>query len=122
MTLRIIVTGSRHWTDRQAIAGALAEAEDGSSVKEITPCHGDAPGADTMAGEIAEHYGWRVEVFRADWSKHGNAAGPERNARMVESGADIALAFPYHVSPGTWDCIRRCVAAGIHTRIYPRKP
>ncbi len=49
-------------------------------------------------------------TFEADWSL-GRSAGPARNRRMVEFGADLAVAFPG--GSGTADCVKRIKAAGI---------
>jgi hypothetical protein len=40
-------------------------------------------------------------------------AGPRRNARMVEKGADVCLALPYGASYGTKGCARLAKKAGI---------
>jgi hypothetical protein len=40
-------------------------------------------------------------------------AGPRRNAKMVEKGADICLAMPYGLSYGTKGCARLAKKAGI---------
>ena len=84
-----------------------------NNFSEVTVVHGDAPGADTLAKQVAEEYGMQVEAHPADWRKHGKAAGPLRNQRMVALGADICLAFPEPGSRGTLDCMRRAEAAGI---------
>jgi hypothetical protein len=37
----------------------------------------------------------KVERYRADWAKHGRAAGPIRNKQMLEEGKpDLVVAFP----------------------------
>lgn len=48
---------------------------------------------------------------RADWDNHGRAAGPVRNARMLEWKPDIVIAFAG--GRGTADMVRRAKAAGI---------
>lgn len=62
-------------------------------------------------------------VFAAEWDRLGKRAGPERNARMVRWAAEregsILLAFPGPTSRGTWDCVRRAVAAGLRVLIEP---
>ena len=87
--------------------------------RELVFIHGGAEGCDALVEGIAVAHSARVERYPADWKNRGNAAGPERNARMVKSGASICLAFPTPQSTGTWDCIHRAAAAGIPVRIYP---
>ena len=53
------------------------------------------------------------EVWIADWKTFGKAAGPKRNQAMVDSGADLCIAFPSKGSTGTIDCVERAKAAGI---------
>lgn len=109
---RILITGSRDWTDVDPIRAALLEHGPGVVV------HGAARGADTIAGEIAASLGWLVEAHPADWG-HGRSAGVRRNQAMVDLGADVCLAFPLPGSVGTWDCIRRATAAGIMVVVRP---
>jgi hypothetical protein len=100
---RVLVCGSRHWTDKSRIRRALAQFDPGDVL-----IHGGAQGADTIAGEAARDLGLTVEVFPADWKTHGNAAGPIRNQRMLDEGKPhCVVAFPLPGSIGTWDMIRR---------------
>ena len=114
--MRIIITGSRHWIDRDEIDYLLYWAcqED----EELVIVHGGCPtGADAIADEIARGMDIPVEVHPADWSL-GRRAGPLRNQRMVDLGADACHAFPLADSRGTWDCVRRAEAAGIPVVIH----
>lgn len=112
---RLLVTGSRDWTNADAIAFALG-ACCALFDRRVTLIHGDCPtGADALADEI-----WRalvpdlpVEPHPADWDLHGKAAGPIRNSEMVALGADLCLAFPLEDSRGTRDCMSKAKAAGI---------
>lgn len=143
MTIRVLITGSRRWTDRSAIALAVSDylRERGTSIGRAYPfpvvVHGGAKGADALADAVARSWGWTPEVHPADWSTcaedcdhglniHGNRiycplAGHRRNQRMVDLGADVCLAFPTHDSRGTWDCVRRAEAAGIPVRVAPKR-
>ena len=88
--MRVLVTGSRSWGDREAVWNALSESADINA----TVVHGDCPtGADYLAKAWAKTQpDITEEVYPADWSK-GRSAGPERNAYMVSLGADVCLAF-----------------------------
>lgn len=116
--MRILVTGSRAWTDRTAVTKALFDegvkvSPLGTKWSDITLVHGAARGLDTIAAEIASDLGMQVEAYPADWETFGRAAGHRRNAVMVASGADICLAFPLGESRGTRGCMRLAEKAGI---------
>lgn len=58
-----------------------------------------------------------VRVFKADWDKHGKAAGPIRNQQMLDEGKpDLVLAFAG--GKGTDDMCRRARAAGVEVRRF----
>lgn len=131
MTTRIIVTGSRRWTNRTAIREALAKTA--QTYGTITVVHGAASGADRHASEWAQNwiqYGIQERPYPADWKhcapdcppghrltgRHGEycpTAGTRRNLQMIADGAALVLAFPIGRSPGTRHCIRHAEAAGI---------
>lgn len=74
--------------------------------------HGDATGADRMAGAWAEKRGILVVKFPADWKKYKDGAGPIRNQQMIDTGKPTAVvAFPGKI--GTPDMIRRARKAGL---------
>lgn len=140
--VHVLVTGSRTWDDRQAVADALLDAwHDATQViseqVQFTVVHGDCPtGADAMAKQWAIENGVFHVAVPADWaapcdatctpehrkvsSRHGDycpLAGHRRNQLMVDMGADLVLAFHRSNSRGTADCIRRAKKAGIPVRI-----
>jgi len=113
---RVLVTGSRTWTDTQAIRDALAAVwGDGTAVLVSGACPG---GADRLAEQCWTSWGGTVERHPADWDRYGRAAGPRRNTAMVALGADVCLAFPLGASPGTRHCMRMANAAGMPIRDY----
>lgn len=126
--LRILVTGSRNWTDRKVVWQALMDAIGELCPPGATPTthpfssmtliHGAARGLDTLAAEQAEAFGMQIEPYPADWTTFGKSAGHRRNAVMVASGADVCLAFPLGESRGTRDCMRLAEKAGIHVINY----
>lgn len=111
---RVLVYGSRTWDDAAAVRRVIADLPADAVV-----IHGGAQGADTMAGLWAKARGLRVEVYPADWRKHGKAAGPIRNQQMVDEGKPTdAIGFRMPgTSAGTDDMTRRLVAAGIPHRV-----
>lgn len=118
MTKRVLITGSRKWTDRERIRIALLQVwcELGCE-SDCTLVHGDCPtGADAIAADVWRKAHLPVEAHPADWKNLGRAAGPVRNEEMVQAGADRCLAFPLPDSRGTFDCMKRADRAGIPVR------
>jgi predicted Rossmann-fold nucleotide-binding protein len=91
--MRIIVTGGRDYTDARTVARVLA-AYQAKHPGKHTLVHGGATGADTMAAAVAYTLDWEVEEHLADWETHGKGAGPIRNKKMADAGADGLIAFP----------------------------
>ena len=114
--MRILITGSRRWSDRYIVESVIHFYTVGMS-EHITFVVGDCPtGVDSFISDIAARIpGTSVEEYKADWYEHGKAAGPIRNAAMVASGANVCLAFIFGESRGTRDCIKRAVDAKIKT-------
>lgn len=119
---RILVTGSRNWTDEEVIVAALVPYLGAGTVL----VHGKCPtGADAIAAKWWTAAGGIEEAHPADWQHceptcpinppHGRyrldgtwycpMAGLRRNQEMVDLGAEVCLAF-----------IGQC------TRCYARRP
>ena len=118
--MKVLVTGSRHWTNAALIREELALLSPGSIV-----IHGGARGADAIADAIAKELGLTVREYRADWLEHGLAAGPMRNSDMLRAEhdecdvkVDYVLAFtkPDTKSPGTADMKRKAFGKGIRIK------
>lgn len=122
--MRVLVTGCRDWRNKREVWCALDTVVDDnqSRSREVQLVVGDCKtGADLHARQwvVDDKYGLEPEVYFAEWNRFGNAAGPMRNTKMVDSGADTCLAFWDGHSRGTHDCIEKAVRAGIPVRIYP---
>jgi hypothetical protein len=116
---RILITGSRTWTDENAIRDAMNEAARGNKAGAITVVHGACPrGADSIADRIATRAGAKVERHPADWDTFGRSAGFKRNTKMVDLGADVCLAFIRAGSRGATHTANLAEKAGIETRRY----
>ena len=106
----LLVCGGRDYTDREAAFAALDRADQKRHIEAVV--HGGQRGADALAAEWAIAHRRRELRYDADWAGRGPAAGPERNARMLEKGLpDGVCAFPG--GRGTADMIRRAEAAGL---------
>ena len=140
--MRILVTGSRSWTDEAAIRTALdtiAREAFRAGETEIVVVHGCAKGADMMADRWVRQHRlmWPVRPDRrpANWAKFGRwRAGSIRNAEMVADGADVCLAWiapcekpkcrrpKPHGTHGASECADLAEEAGIRTVRYVPRP
>ena len=124
--MRVLVTGSRDWTDRKTIEDALYDVLVTASGN-VVVVHGACPsGADKIAAEwvdvIGRHdYGLSEERHPALWRPAGvldRSAGFKRNAEMVALGADLCLAFIHSGSRGATHCADLAEKAGIPVRRF----
>lgn len=111
MGIIVVVTGGRNHEDRQRVFASLDCVHNQFTI-DLMVQGGCQTGADLFARQWATAAGVDCRTYAANWGAHGKAAGPIRNARMVEdSKADVVLAFPG--GAGTADCVRKAQAAGI---------
>lgn len=89
---RVLVCGSRHWRDSEAIHHTL-DLHLRLHYGRIEIIHGNARGADLIADSVARGLGLVVHPYPADWNAHGRAAGPIRNRQMLDQHPDVVLAF-----------------------------
>ncbi len=120
--MRLLVCGSRNWTDLGAIHAVLR----GNYSAGSTLVHGHARrGADRIADIYGRQIGWQVERHPADWDRHGNSAGPIRNVEMLAAGRpDAVWAFRSSgISNGTDHMISIATAAGVPVYVvtHPKK-
>lgn len=115
---RLLITGSRDWTNWDTIRDAMYSVwclladRDG----QLVVVHGACPtGADALADEIARANHLVIERHPAEWDKFGKRAGYIRNAGMTLIGADICLAFIRNHSRGATMCADLAERAGIRT-------
>ena len=108
---RLLVTGGRKFTDRDAIERALLDID----VRPDVVIHGASAGTDRIAGEVAKAHNLTVWEFPAQWRRYGNSAGPRRNYQMLVEGRPThVLAFPG--DRGTENMIMQASKAGIPVR------
>lgn len=118
--LRVIVSGDRDSTIvfEDIIRMALNELPQGSTI-----IHGACRGVDLTAQEIAKELGLQFEPFpisKEDWRNLGAYAGPKRNKDMLDSGADLVLAFHPDIrySKGTKDMVLQAYKRGVDCYIH----
>lgn len=110
MEQRVLVCGGRDYDDRDQLFGILDTAHTANPI--ICLIHGAARGADTLAADWALERDVLANAYPANWDRHGNAAGPIRNRRMLEEGKPhMVIAFPG--GKGTANMIIQAEAADI---------
>ena len=112
--MKILITGSRTWTDKKIILKALSKQLDILYI-----IHGGARGADSLAGEAARELKLDVKVYPAEWNKYGKRAGYLRNKQMLDTEKpDLVLAFHKDSSRGTQHTINLARERGIPVEIF----
>lgn len=118
---RLLVTGSRSWTDETVIGQELHRVwTQWGRPQDAVLVVGDADGADRLAARCWQRAGLEVELHRADWDVHGRRAGMIRNAEMVDSGVDFCVAFSVDDSRGTAHCLNAATRSLVPTRVLRR--
>ncbi|QOT19263.1 SLOG family protein [Paenarthrobacter sp. YJN-5] len=124
MPPRLLITGSRGWTDRAVIRDALRDWWDSTGRDpEAILVSGKCPkGADRICEEIWAHNGLTLELHPAKWRKADGsqdmAAGYTRNKAMVDTRPDHLIAFILDKSGGASHCLRYAQKQGIPTTVY----
>ncbi len=108
--MKVLVCGGRDYLDDFTVQYVLSLHHRKTPI--TTLIHGGARGADYLAAKWAAEAGIAAWPFYTDWNKHGKAAGPIRNQRMLDEGKpDLVIAFPG--GKGTAHMVRIARAAGI---------
>lgn len=119
---RLLITGSRTWTNQSVIRAALTDAWHELGGGEVMLVSGAAKGADRMCEHVwREVLGLPVERHPVIWKPYGilnPQAGFARNLEMIQSGADLCIAFIKNNSNGASHCARYARLNGIPTEIW----
>jgi len=119
--MKILITGSRDWTDYQIVFNALVKYYDDKPII----IHGAARGADRISGQIAYGLGYDVLKYPAEWDIYGKSAGPIRNSQMLTENPDIdfVLAFNDDLlnSKGTKDMVSKSIKAGRPVTLFSKE-
>ena len=108
--MKILICGSRIYQDREAIKQYIDTLP-----KDTIIIHGNARGADSIAGYLATVAGLTVQAFTPDWHIYGRAAGLIRNQQMLDEKPDLVVWFSKNLatSRGTSHMISIAMKAGI---------
>lgn len=98
-TIRIIVAGSRKFTDKEFIFEKLDKMLENYEKDDIEFISGMArTGPDAIIFEYAESRGYpKPKEFPADWDNLGKSAGYVRNVEMAKYGTHAAILSLIHI-------------------------
>lgn len=117
---RVIVCGSRTWTNAELIKEVLSELPSRFNVlpSDIVILYGAAKGADTLAAQEADWLHFDLWKFPANWETEGKLAGYKRNDRMLAEHPDLVIAFWDGRSRGTNHMILISKKAGVPVEVH----
>lgn len=106
----VLICGSREYQHESTVKGFIRSLPSTALVIE-----GGAKGVDSLARKFATERKIHVATVPALWSQFHKAAGPKRNAAMLQLKPHAVVAFPVEGSKGTADMINRAKLAGVET-------
>ena len=99
--IKIVIAGCRNYNNYEEaktyINLCISNIRNGNKIIILS---GGASGADKIGERYAKENGFEVELYPADWDKHGRSAGPIRNKLMAEN-CDCVICFWDGKSRGT---------------------
>lgn len=104
--MEIIITGGRDYKDRYTVCTVL------DILKPSLIIQGGASGADDIALQYAKQNNIPYKTYKADWEKHGRAAGPIRNKEMCTRHPE-AMIVAFKGGRGTENCIKEAEKLGM---------
>jgi hypothetical protein len=120
---RVVVCGSRHFRDPLTATARIVQRI-AELPADVVLIHGNAAGADRLAGTAAERVGITVVKFNADWERHSadcrcrgqgwcREAGKRRNLLMLDQQPYLVIAFWNGSSTGTLHTISNARSRGL---------
>lgn len=98
--MKLIIAGGRDFNDYDLIRNEADKFISELEPSSVTIVSGGAKGVDALGEKYARGNNFKIEIFKADWSKYGRAAGPKRNELMAQYASHL-LAFWNGESKGT---------------------
>jgi len=114
--MRVLVTGSCAWKDKEAVYERLSKLSSNTTI-----IHGCSMGVDTFAGSAAKRLGFKVEEFPPDYEIYGKQASAKRNIAMTEAEPDICIAFWNGKSHGTFHTMYEAIIRNIPVDVVMEK-
>jgi hypothetical protein len=112
--MRVIIAGGRDFNDFWVLQDAIEES--GFDIETVVS--GGAKGVDAMGEIFANEMNLKLNIYQADWERHGRAAGPIRNRKMAEH-ADALIALWDGKSRGTKNMIETATKLGL--KVYVKR-
>jgi hypothetical protein len=108
--MRVLVAGSKFWTDWQTLMAALSLVWEPDAVLVTGAC---PEGAEELAAWCWRQWGGRVQRWEFDWDEPHGTVVASRHRRMLEGGADVCLDFGSATGPHALSTMSR--EAGVPT-------
>lgn len=113
----VLSCGGRGYQDRDKVFQALDLLHAKNSITVLVHGACTRKGSKELSGSDRWSHEWAMErgvpslAVPARWGELGDAAGPERNGRMLLFGIEGVVSFPG--GDGTADMVRQAEAAGL---------
>ena len=129
MSIRVIVCGSRNYSDFDESFKVLLRLF-GQVLPDVEIVSGTCRGGDMCGEHFASVCGLPVSRFPADWNRFGKSAGPRRNEQMLQYALQanaFVVAFWDGASKGTRNMVQIARQAGVPVCVvkpgsYPISP
>lgn len=111
MAEKVLIIGSRSWTDEGRIYSFLANYP-----KNTQLIHGGGRGAEQLASGVAKRLGMKEREFKSDVKNFGQAAVAVRNHDMLTRGKPTVVAYFHNnlsKSRATAELVREARGLGI---------
>lgn len=112
--MKILICGGRDYINTEhlhSVLNELLQEFDGP----VAIIHGNAKGADKLAGEYGKLYGYAVISVDANWDFYSKSAGHIRNYWMLKfCEPDLVIAFPG--GRGTAGMVEKARKAGVEVK------
>lgn len=120
--MRVIITGSKHWTQDRYIEDEIVKLEKESrlSGKKLLVIHGGEPGPESIADEVCKARGIDTIVHPAVRA-HGENSYYRRNELMLSyHKPDLTIVFVQNIKSSNVcsDMLNRARAKGIKARLF----
>jgi SLOG family YspA-like protein len=114
--MRILVTGSKFWSDRRTIMEALSLVWEPDTVLVTGAC---PEGAEDLAASCWQHWGGHVERWPFNWDRPEGQVVIGRHRAMLRAGADVCLNFGSSTACGSLCSLAR--EAGVPVYGWPAR-
>lgn len=115
--IRVIIAGSREFTDYGYLENKLDEILYGLDYEDIEIVSGACRGVDQLGERYAIENSLPIKHFPANWDRDGRGAGFKRNTQMAKY-ANMLIAFQVNESKGTQHMINTATAHKLRVAVF----